>query len=290
MRFFGSIHCTAHPFRMFRPLRAFHPHGMFRPLRGPVLLRALRAALAGGAALLAGCYDGPFDRTPAVRETPVPTTTLAELRRLYAGEPVTIRSDLVVAGRVTATDRGGNFFRSLVIEADGAALEIRAGLDALYNDYPPGTRLTLRLEGLALEERYGVLQAGRLAADGASVETIGSQAALDCHLFRSDDPPEPVEPLQLAIGDLRPAHCGRLVRIEGLRFAPEAVEESCWAGYRRFADAAGAVLHTYVRPYADFADDEVPAGLCSLTGILQYDETGAGRYLLKLRDETDCRP
>lgn len=288
MRFFGPYPCTASPRRMFRPLRAFHPRGLFYPLR-KLLLRPLRVALAGGAALLAGCYDGPFDQTPAVRETPVPTTTLAELRRLYAGEPVTIRSDLVVAGRVTATDRSGNFFRSLVIEADGAALEIRAGLDALYNDYPLGTRLTLRLEGLALDSRYGVLQAGRPAADGA-VEAIGSQAAMDRHLFRSGDPPEPVEPLQLTIGELCPAYCGRLVRIAGLRFAPEAVEESCWAGYRRFADAAGAVLHTYVRPYADFADDEVPAGLCTLTGILQYDDAGTGRYLLKLRDETDCRP
>ena len=33
----------------------------------------------------------------------------------------------------------------------------------------------------------------------------------------------------------------------------------------------------------------VPAGKsCSLTGILQYDDAGKGRYLLKLRNENDC--
>lgn len=38
-----------------------------------------------------------------------------------------------------------------------------------------------------------------------------------------------------------------------------------------------------------FAGEEVPAGKsCSLTGILQYDDAGKGRYLLKLRDENDC--
>ena len=42
------------------------------------------------------------------------------------------------------------------------------------------------------------------------------------------------------------------------------------------------------RRYARFADAEVPAGTVSLTGILQYDAAGDGRYILKLRDENDC--
>lgn len=59
--------------------------------------------------------------------------------------------------------------------------------------------------------------------------------------------------------------------------------------YKRFTDAGGAEIYTYVRNYAGFAGEEVPAGKsCSLTGILQYDDAGKGRYLLKLRDENDC--
>ena len=49
-------------------------------------------------------------------------------------------------------------------------------------------------------------------------------------------------------------------------------------------------VYTYVRPYARFADADVPAGTVSLTGILQYDAAGDGRYILKPRDESDCRP
>lgn len=61
------------------------------------------------------------------------------------------------------------------------------------------------------------------------------------------------------------------------------------AGYKRFTDAGGAEIYTYVRNYAEFAGEEVPAGKsCSLTGILQYDDAGKGRYLLKIRDENDC--
>lgn len=244
------------------------------------------------AGVAAGCYDGPFaGRDEPRREPPAATTSLAGLRRLYAGEPVTIRSEVVVAGRVTADDRGGNFYRSLVIEADGAALELLAGLDLLCNDYPVGTHLTLRLEGLALDERYGVLRAGVPVAAG--IDGLASRAALDRHLFRDGRTPEPPEPLTLLASELHPSLCGRLVRLDGLRYAPEeAVAESCWSGYRRFADEAGRFIHTYVRPYAGFASAELPFGRCSLTGILQYDASGndgAGRYLLKLRDATDVR-
>ena len=79
------------------------------------------------------------------------------------------------------------------------------------------------------------------------------------------------------------------MRIDRLIYRPEDLSGSTWSGYKRFADDEGAEIYTYVRTYARFADEEVPAGQVSLTGILQRDETGGGRYILKLRDETDCR-
>ena len=69
---------------------------------------------------------------------------------------------------------------------------------------------------------------------------------------------------------------------------PEDLSAATWAGYKRFTDADGNAVYTYVRRYARFADAEVPAGTVSLTGILQYDAAGDGRYILKLRDENDC--
>ena len=71
---------------------------------------------------------------------------------------------------------------------------------------------------------------------------------------------------------------------------PEDLSASTWSGYKRFADSDGNIVYTYVRPYARFADADVPAGTVSLTGILQYDAAGDGRYILKPRDESDCRP
>ena len=258
-----------------------------RPLLQPLLRRLWPAAML----LATGCYDSGFGSPGTGDPSPAMNIPLTELQRLYVGKPVTIDNELIVAGRVTTSDRSGNFYRSLVIESEEGALEIMAGLDALHNDYPVGSLLTLRLKGLAIGRSYGIIQAGRLAEAGSSrVGYIGSQAALDRCLYRGPEPLAAPEPRRLTLAELQLSHCGLLVRIEGLHYAPVGLEERCWAGYHRFADADGNALFTNVSDYADFADGEVPYGSCTLTGILQHSSWEGGRYLIKLRDATDYRP
>lgn len=195
-----------------------------------------------------------------------------------------------MSGRVTTSDYDENFYRTFCIEEDGAGIEVMAGIDHLHNDFPEGCHVTLRLRGLALGESHGVLQAGRMPAAGSGFTTdyIGSKAALDAAVTRNGEALEPIAPTLLSPGELTPERCGTLVRIGALGYTPEDLTPGTWAGYKRFTDDTGAAVYTYVRSYARFADDEVPVGRCTLTGILQYDATGEGRYILKLRDENDC--
>lgn len=241
------------------------------------------------AMLLAGCYDSSFG-TRTNGNTPVETSSIRDLRALYAGQTFPVTGEIVVAGRVTATDEGGNFYRSFCIEQDGAGMEIMAGVDRLHNDYPIGALLRVRLRGFALGESRGVLQLGRMPAAGSGFATdyIGQRPALAGVIVRSDAALEPVEPALLTIRELTPELCGTLVRIDAVRYTPEDLSNGTWAGYKRFTDTDGEVVYTYVRTYADFAAEEVPVGTCSLMGILQYDPAGDGRYMLKLRDESDC--
>lgn len=238
------------------------------------------------------CYDSSFDTTPVGQQLPTTTTTLAALGEdLNEQERMTITTDLVVQGRVSSSDQSGNFYRTLCIESEGAAAELMAGIDALHNDYPIGTRLVLTLKGLAIGRRMGVLQIGRPTEQGSFYPTdyLGSKAALDRHCFRSADPLLPPTPTCCSIPELNTSWCGLLIRIDGVRAAPETVTENRWGGYQRFVDQQGNVIYTSVRDYADFAEQELPIGACSLTGILYYDPSGEGRYLIKLRDETDCQ-
>ncbi len=247
----------------------------------------MRGLLLVIAAVLAGCYDSSFGERAETREPEAATTSLGELRRHFEGKTVVVESAMTATGRVTTSDRSENFYRTLCIEADGAALEIMAGLDHLHNDYPEGCTVTVHLQGWALGESRGVLQLGRKpAADsGYPTDYIASRPALDRTLVRSDEPLQPLAPTIRTLGELTPAMCGTLVRIEGLHYDPEELSERCWASYNRFTDDEERTIRTYVRSYARFADSEVPVGRCTLTGILQHD---GNRYLLKLRDENDC--
>ncbi len=267
------------------------------------------AALAA-VALLTACHDGPFDPPPPA-DNPLPaTTTIADVRRLTDGTSVTVTNDIAVCGIVTTSDRRYNFYRSLCIESDGAALEFLAGIDRLHVDYPVGCCVTVLLRGLTLGTYRGVLQVGAKPDAGSYYPTtyLSSPAAVAAHLVRWDENLQPVVPACLRIGDLTLAQCGTLVRIDGLHFVPDAESEpaesakftapadlaepaATWAGTHCFCDASGAEIYSYVRSNADFADTEIPSGEGALVGILQYEGSGdSGRFLLKLRDENDFIP
>lgn len=246
--------------------------------------------ICAAALLLAGCYDSPFGEPDSGGREQIATETIAQLRARYAGTPFTVASDIIVTGTVTSSDLAENFYRTLCIEDAEAGLEVMAGIDHLHNDFPAGCRVILYLKGLTLAESRGMLQAGRPPAAGSGYATdyLGSRTALSAVLVRNGETLLTATPARLTIPALSKERCGALVRIDGLRYTPEDLSPATWAGYKRFTDTDGNTVYTYVRPYARFAEAEVPAATLSLAGILQYDAAGDGRYILKLRDENDC--
>lgn len=251
-------------------------------------IAALLVFLPG--ACMTACYDSGFG-APGESENAEPVSeTIANIKNSFLGVPFAVSSDISVRGTVTSSDAAENFYRTICIEEENAALEIMAGIDQLHNDFPIGCRVTLRLQGLTLAESRGVLQVGNPPEPGSGYDTdyIGSKAALDKVLLRDSETLQPIVPAPMTIPELTTKRCGTLVRIDRLRYLPEEITAAAWAGYKQFSDEAGNSIYTYVRNYAAFAREEVPVEEVSLVGILQYDEAGEGRYILKLRDENDC--
>ncbi len=249
-----------------------------------------RVILVCASLLLSSCYDSAFDKPAPSTDLYPATTTIAELNRQYVGSTFMITTDVVVEGRVTSSDRAENFYRTLCVEQEQSALEVMAGIDQLCNDFPIGSRVTLHIKGLALGQSRGMLQIGRQPTTGSGHVTdyLGSRAAVAAVVKRADESIIPIAATSRTIPSLSPTHCGTLVRIDHLRYSPEGLDEGNWGGYKRFTDVAGNSIYTYVRTYASFATQEVPTEFVSLCGILQYDSSGEGRYLIKLRDATDC--
>lgn len=254
----------------------------------------MRRILLFAVLLSAGCYDR-HEAPPVKRQEAAVNTTLPELRRLYAGTPFEVASDIAVAGYVVSSDAARNFYGTIVIEDAGAAAEIMAGTDHLFNRYPVGSRLVVRLQGLTVAENYGVLQIGRKPAPGSGYPTdyLDSQAALDKSVIRTGEKIDP-QPEDVRLDALSAAYCGRLIRLENLIHVPEGLDHATWSGYRRFiaadteageADRAPAI-YVHTRSYADWAEEQVPLQPLTLTGILQYGRIGgsAPRYILKPND------
>ena len=150
--------------------------------------------------------------------------------------------------------------------------------------------MTLRLKGLTVAEKFGSCRSApnpSPEADMMSITSVRSPPLEKCLVRNSEELVDP-QPARLTIPELDPLLCGTLVRIDNLQYTPESETESGWSGYRKFVDPDGCAIHSYVRDYADFADREIPEMVISLIGILQYDDSGEGRFLIKLRDETDC--
>lgn len=240
------------------------------------------------ALLMCGCYNSGFDEADYPTTPPVTTTSLRAFVTAHRGGAVRIEQPIVVAGRVTSSDRAGNFYRRLVVEDEGVALAIKARLDGLHNAYPEGMWLTISMEGLVAERQYGILHIGSEGSETGylTADYIPSKAALDEHLFPSSDI-LPITPYDLQLNQLTPSMAGRLVRIGGLALdAEERSEEevAVWSGEHRFYGADSLYVSCYVRPYADFADSPIPDTNGSLTGILEYNNDN---YTLVPRDAED---
>lgn len=112
--------------------------------------------------MLRRCRGSGSEERSASGGEPLPAGPLRAVR----GYAVRIVQDIVVAGRVTTSDEAGNFFRSVVLQEDGTGVELMAGLDDLFRVYPPGCRIAVRLQGLAMCRRFGVVQIGTMPAAG----------------------------------------------------------------------------------------------------------------------------
>ena len=253
---------------------------------------------------LAGCFEGcDYDRfdppEPHPADVPVPTMSIATLRSLYKGDPVSVtdKRSVVVSGNVTTSDREGNFFRSFFIEDETGAVEIRAGLYDLHAVYRLGQQVTVVADSLTLGLTGGVLQLG-LASSAYETDYMGHRVVVDRHVFRNERfetvTPRPVTPARLDDEWL-----GTLVRFDGMRL--DGAVDTTWAlpaslspsgtpqnVNLKFRSSPSDSIYVYTSGYANFAGDRVPTAPVSLTGILMQGKVG-GRtvYQVKLRDLQD---
>ena len=147
----------------------------------------------------------------------------------------------VIKGRITSTDKPGNFYKSLFIQDETGGMEIKIGKNGLYNDYKQGQTVYVKLDGLTLgmygykTGNYGgmgMVQVG-FADPSGEYETSYLEIGLliDKHILRGNPDdiqvPAPVVMKESDFPNPKTAtqkdcpFVGRLVTIENLSYGNE---------------------------------------------------------------------
>ena len=256
----------------------------------------MRLLLAILCFMLVGCYNAA-DESHILSELPHSTTDIRSLKeRIVGTRPSRIDQDIVVVGRIISSDRDENFYRSIVVDDGTAAIEVMMGITPLAADYPEGLEVALRLEGCYIAYQRGVAVVGTKAAEYESYDVgyLASREAVDRVVVRSSSV-EVQRPRSVAIAELEYGDCGRLVRVDGVHVIAstsidDVMEDARWRGYALFKNDAGDSVAVYTREYARFAENAIPMGEVSLSGIVEWAKYDGGKecYQLKMRYAEDC--
>lgn len=149
--------------------------------------------------------------------------SIADFKALYETEgknkPIKISKDIVIKGQVTTDDSQGNIYKSLYIQDETAAIELKIGKNGLYNDYKLGQWIYVRCDGLTLGAYNDVVQLGFMDPSGEyETSYLEEDYLINTHVFRGeiDVPAEPIEITESQLKD--PKYFGRYVTVKGLKY------------------------------------------------------------------------
>ncbi len=221
--------------------------------------------------------------------------SITEIKRLHIPNNFEkINEDLIIEGIVTANDRTDNFYKSIVIQDSTAGITVRLDGFSLFNIYPIGRKIFIRLKGLWLGDYGGMIQlgAGVNRSNPQFPELIPIPQPLFDRVIVKGDLNQNVLPIKLKIQDLNDSLQSMLVTLTQVEF-----DHSDTA--KPYADAVNrqTIAHTlrtcgigsvYVRTsgFAKFATALTTRGHGDITGIYSVFRT---QKQLLLRDTSDVQ-
>ena len=221
--------------------------------------------------------------------------SITEIKRLHITNNFEkINEDLIIEGVVTANDRTDNFYKSIVIQDSTAGITVRLDGFSLFNIYPIGRKLFIRLKGLWFGDYGGMVQlgAGVNRSNPQFPELIPIPQPLFDRVIVKGDLDQKVLPIKLSIQGLNDSLQSMLVTLTQVEF-----DHSDTA--KPYADAVNkqTIAHTlrtcgigsvYVRTsgFAKFASALTSRGHGDITGIYSVFRT---QKQLLLRDTSDVQ-
>lgn len=242
-----------------------------------------------------------FDQ-PATTGDPglVATISIKDLKTRYtAGAAVAITDNHVIEGVVVCDDRSGNYYQQIAIQDATGGILLRLGSANLFNTYPVGRKLYVKVNGLYLGQYSGTLQLGG-GIDSAYLNqggvTLLAYNLFDKHIIKGALN-QPIVPIEVSATQLtttlQDPYISTLIRLTDMEFAVtdtgKTYADAGQSGNRIIQGCsvpAANRITLRTSNYSNFAEVKVPAGNGAVVGVYSY--FGSTRQLT-IRDTADVR-
>ena len=238
---------------------------------------------------LTSCVQDDVYSTPDLQgkcQTLTPTKTIAEVKTAYANNTATITDDIIIEGYVSSSDESGNVYKTIYLQnaPENPTQGLVVSVDAVstYTSYPQGSKVYIKLKGLAFGKYGNVLQVGYMNLDPVTnTSEFGRipEKLVGNHLVRSCAPKAKIVPKVITLSQLSSSIdplIGALVQVNNAEFpvnllcnvyAPNGTTVN-----RQLVDPTKTTPENkrVVRNsgYASFASDQLPSGNGTFIGIL----------------------
>lgn len=218
------------------------------------------------------CVKLEFDEPP-VAELPslTPDHTIAEVKALHSVGSAAreITEDWIIGGIVVGDDQSGNFFRQIAIQDATGGIIVRINSNGLFNDYPVGRELFIRLKGLYIGDFNGLYQLNGSATGGIEEVLLGQY-------ILPGEPNMPIAPKVVSLAELNAnivSLQSTVVQLNDVEFT-SANAGVVWADAvnrvtvnRTLKDCGSNQIIVRTSGFADFAPNLTPTGKGSLIAV-----------------------
>lgn len=258
----------------------------------PFYLFLMAVVFISGTTTCVKHFDEPPEYTgPRVKVN----ISITEIKRLHIPNNFEkITEDLIIEGVVIANDKTDNFYKSIVIQDSTAGITVRLDGFSLFNIYPIGRKIFIRLKGLWLGDYGGMIQlgAGVNRSDPQFPELIPIPQPLFDRVIIKGDLDQYVVPRKVKMDELNDSLQSMLITLTQVEFDHTDTGKT-------YADAVNkqTIAHTlrtcgigtvYVRTsgFAKFATATTARGHGDITGIFSMFRT---QKQLLIRDTNDVQ-
>jgi hypothetical protein len=218
--------------------------------------------------------------------------SIKAFRKLHAmGSVEPITKSMALEGTIVANDEHDNLYKSISIQDTSGGILINLDASALYQTYPIGTTIRIRLQNLFLTDYRRMLQVvATVDTSSGQLLTTGIPAPLFSKFIKVIKENTNIVPMIVSYKNLSDSLQGRLIKIANVEFSASdtnltfADKKNKIGASRSLKFCAGGTVYLRTSGYADFAGISLPKNNGDIVGI--YSVYNSEKQLL-LRDTSD---